>query len=103
MTAGIPENTLKIKERTPRTRLRTALRSVSDSVGAGAAAAARAAVLVEAGLASLAAGKDAPHFGQEEAGSLIAEPQVEQYMSTSFKNGGEDRKIADQPQKIKQL
>src|SRR5215472_9684519 len=86
MTAGIPENMLNTKESIPKTRLDTALRSVSDSPWMAAGAAAGAA-LADGCLAWVATGKGAPHFGQKEAGSLIAAPQVEQNMRTSLAKG----------------
>jgi hypothetical protein len=100
MTAGIPENMLKTKESMPKARLKTALRSVSDlptkASGATAAAGATeaAAALADGCFAWVATGKGAPHFGQKEAGSVIAAPQVEQNMRTSIvfgvKGGRED-------------
>src|SRR5215472_11249206 len=92
MTAGIPENMLNTKESIPKARLKTALRSVSDLPAADAGATAAAgdtagAALADGCFAWAATGNGAPHFGQKEAGSLIAAPQVEQNMRTSFVKG----------------
>src|SRR5215472_5397011 len=77
MTAGIPENMLNTKESMPKARLKTALRSVSGLPAAAAGATAAAAALADGCFAWVATGKGAPHFGQKEAGSVIAAPQVE--------------------------
>src|SRR5262249_13912364 len=82
MTAGIPANTLNGKARNPSTMLITALRSVSALLRDGAAAAAPVPAAVCFG--SPEVDRAAPHFGQKEAGSLMAAPQVEQCMYTSI-------------------